>query len=234
MLASAQTLVDDFRQKLGKIEMLPRGILISEFFFLYATLGNNPPQRIIESGRALGQSTELLARFFPETQIISIELEAGHPDADKALARLKPYDNVTCLFGDARQLMLEHTQPQDICIIDGPKDFRALQLAFRTLQAHKPAACFVHDCYPTSVIRPFLNRYYPAAFFSDHAAFTEGYWKLNENFETKIALEDAGVLACLPNAEDIVWGCLNARRTWGRCKANIARSIRKRMGSTQS
>ena len=59
---------DDFKIATKNIDDEPRGILRSEAFFVRSLCGQNP-KRIIESGRARGQSTYLLAKSLPNTKI---------------------------------------------------------------------------------------------------------------------------------------------------------------------
>ena len=65
-----------------------KGILFEEAFFVYAGMGDTPPARILESGRARGQSTLLLARCFPDSQILSIEYDPNSEDVPVAEKRL--------------------------------------------------------------------------------------------------------------------------------------------------
>ena len=97
---------DDFKNATKNIDDEPRGILRSEAFFVRSLCGQNP-KRIIESGRARGQSTYLLAKSLPNTKIISIEYDKDSVDSQFALERLSECENVQCLFGDSRKLIPE-------------------------------------------------------------------------------------------------------------------------------
>ena len=55
-----------------------------------------------------------------------------------AAERLRESGNVECRFGDSLLLLPELVEAGDVVLIDGPKDFRALKLAFRLLRGGKP------------------------------------------------------------------------------------------------
>ena len=118
---------DEFKDATENIDDENRGILRSEAFFVRCLSGPSP-ERIIESGRARGQSTYLLAKSLPNTKIISIEYDKDSVDSQFALERLSKFENVQCLFGDSRKLIPELVEDGDIVLIDGPKDMDALNL----------------------------------------------------------------------------------------------------------
>ena len=175
------------------------GIWESEMFLFYATIQPLAPAQVLESGRARGKSTLILARCFPKARIISVELNSQVPNAAAAEAKLKPYENVELLYGDSREIMARRVQNGDAVLIDGPKGFRALKLALRLLHSGKPGAVFMHDCPPGSPVRDFLVRYWPGVFFGDNPLF-QRFQVLDEGRDP---LEQSrqrgyGVLACLP------------------------------------
>src|SRR4051812_48396074 len=147
------------------------GIWESEMFLFWATARPLGPAQVLESGRARGKSTLILARCFPEAHIVSVELNAQTPNAAAAEAKLKPCPNVELLYGDSRQLMATRLGNGDAVLIDGPKGFRALKLAVQLLRTGKPSVVFVHDCPPGSPVRDFLVRHWPGAFFGDDSLF---------------------------------------------------------------
>jgi predicted O-methyltransferase YrrM len=182
LLANADRFLPDFR---GTIDAMPRhergpGIFISEMFFFYCVVRPMNPPTILESGRDLGGSTLLLANCFPNTRIISVEFDAASPRAQTALQRLKPHRNIECLFGDSRELLPKLIQPGDPVLIDGPKEFRALKLALNLLHTGKPSAIFMHDFGAGLPWRRFLEKNWPAAFFSDHPEFLRRFGWLDD------------------------------------------------------
>src|SRR5437763_10072590 len=113
------------------------GIWESEMFLFYAAVAPCDPKQILESGRARGKSTLTLARCFPEARIISVELDRESATAAAAEAKLKPYPNVELLYGDSRTILPQRVQSGDAVLIDGPKEFRAIDLALQILRKGK-------------------------------------------------------------------------------------------------
>lgn len=160
--------VDQFNNIIEQIPYEEKGVLYSEIFFIWLCLRESKPNRILESGRARGQSTLLLSHCFPDTEIISVEFEEGTEDAKIANDRLSDRDNVTLLFGDSTERLQEIAQPGDIAFIDGPKGYRGLRLAVRMLSTHKIPYVFMHDTFPGSHERRYLEHRIPDTFYSDH------------------------------------------------------------------
>ncbi len=126
------------------------GIWESEMFLFYATIKPFAPKQILESGRARGKSTLILARCFPDARIISVEFDRQSENAVAAEAKLRPCANVELLYGDSREILPERLQNGDAILIDGPKDFRALKLGLDLMRTGKPSNVFIHDFPPNS------------------------------------------------------------------------------------
>lgn len=197
LLAAAPRHLDTYRERTAALENVEKGIRRSELFFLYAAVADDPPVRIVESGRARAQSTLVLSSLFPEAEIISIESDATSPDVAIAAERLQARGNVECLFGDSRVLLAQVVRAGDVVLIDGPKDFRAVKLALQLLAAGKPRAVFVHDLWEGSLARPFVERHLPSVFFSDAPAWLRAYMVLD--FKRR-------PIPPLPDARRIVYG----------------------------
>jgi len=181
----------------------PRGVRASELFFVYAaTAAIPPPRQILESGRARGQSTYLLGRCFPDTPVISVDVNPDHPDAQPALDYVRALPNVACLVGNGRRVLPELTLPGDVVVIDGPKEMRALRLAMHLLKVNRASLVFLHDCAVGTRIRRYLERHVPAAFFSDDAEFQEHYgWLdryLKRSDDGDVEGGELETFACLP------------------------------------
>src|SRR5262245_39644178 len=116
----ARASLEAFRARVASVPYERTGILYSEMFFLSVCAAAARPRRILESGRARGQSTLLLAIAFPELPVISIEHDPNSPDVPVAAARLQGRANVELRFGDATRLLPALAQPGDIALIDGP------------------------------------------------------------------------------------------------------------------
>jgi len=174
------------------------GIWESEMFLFYAAVKLFAPKQILESGRARAKSTLILARCFPNAQIVSVEYDRESENAAAAERKLKRERNVDLLYGDSRQILPKRLQAGDAVLIDGPKDLRALKLAVDLLRTEKPCAVFVHDFPPNSPQRKFVERNFPNAFFGDDPLF--------QRFQTLDVKRDPrpnpqrryGIFVCLP------------------------------------
>lgn len=158
---------DAFTRLTDGIPYERKGILYSEMFFLWLCANPLKPKRILESGRARGQSTLILSRIFPDAEILSIEFDRNSPDVPVAAARLKDCANVRQLFGDATKMLPEMLAPGDIVLIDGPKGFRGLRLALQLVGDSRPAIVFMHDTLANGPEREFLERHLPNTLYSD-------------------------------------------------------------------
>jgi predicted O-methyltransferase YrrM len=175
------------------------GIWESEMFLFYAAIKPFAPKQILESGRARGKSTLILAKCFPESRIVSVEYDRQAENASAAEAKLKPFSNVELLYGDSREILPERIQNGDAVLIDGPKDFRALRLAIDLLRTEKPCAIFIHDFPPGSRQRKFVERNFPSAFFGDDPLFAQ-FRSLDLGRDPRAGhAHDYGVFVCLPS-----------------------------------
>src|SRR5438132_9686514 len=129
VVEQAESLLPEYREIIGTIppEAGFGGIWESEMFLFYAAVKPFAPKQILESGRARGKSTLILARCFPESRIISVEYDRQSENAPAAEAKLENESNVDLLYGDSRAILPERLQTGDAVLIDGPKDFRALK-----------------------------------------------------------------------------------------------------------
>jgi hypothetical protein len=130
-------------------------------------------RRLIESGRARGQSTLMLSLALPDREIVSIEFDRNSPDVPVAEARLRGRKNVTLLYGDARSLLPEMVREGDVVLIDGPKGFRSVRLAITLLASGRVSHVFVHDLSVGTPERNFINSNFPEALFSDCRDYAE-------------------------------------------------------------
>lgn len=211
LLRDAQAAHAEFGRLIADIPYERKGILFSEMYFFWLCARTVEPRRILESGRARGQSTLILSHCFPDAEILSVEYDRNSPDVAVATERLKGRDNVTQLFGDATRLLPAMAQTGDVVLIDGPKGYRGLRLALRLLAKGKTPLVFVHDTATGSRERRYLSRRMPEAVYSDLPAFAEvahpldqGAWdELPEaNRWTPAGAPAAGYgfsLACLPH-----------------------------------
>jgi hypothetical protein len=195
----ADELLPEYRRIISSIppEAGYGGIWESEMFLFYAAVKPFAPTQILESGRARGKSTLILARCFPESRIVSVEYDRQSENAPAAEAKLKNESNVDLLYGDSREILPQQLQNGDAVLIDGPKDFRAIKLAVDLLRTAKPCTVFVHDFPPNSPQRRFVERNFPAAFFGDDRLFARFQILDNERDPRPNPQRRYGIFACL-------------------------------------
>ena len=169
----ARALLPQLRDRIAGAGYEPAGVPNSEILFLLACLQGAPFTRLIESGRARGQSTLTLSLALPDKEIVSIERDKDSPNVAVANERLRDRKNVTLLFGDARRLLPGMVRPGDVVLIDGPKEFRAVRLAIMLLATGKVSSVFVHDLTIETPERAFVSRHFPEARFSDWRGFKD-------------------------------------------------------------
>ena len=151
------------------------GILYSEMLFLKLCLEGTPFGRMIKSGTSRGQSTLLLSSIFPDTEIISVEINADDNHAF-AIQRCRDKTNVTFVTGNSRLLLPNLVQPDDVVVIDGPKGWSALYLALKILAKTRPSHVFIHDVKLNdrrAALRRFIQRSFPEAYFSDARSYAQ-------------------------------------------------------------
>ena len=179
LLGEAESLLPHYLEATAGLSHAAKGIRRSELFFFYAITAPLRPVRIIESGRARAQSTLVLARLFPGTPIVSLESNPDSADVAVAAERLRNWSNVEARFGDSLVLLPALVGAGDVVLIDGPKDLRALKLAFRLLASNRAAAVFVHDLWLGSGARNFVDHHMPHALLSDNPNWVERYARLD-------------------------------------------------------
>ncbi len=225
LLASAEHLLSRYREIISAIppEAGFGGIWESEMFLFYAAVQPLAPKQILESGRARGKSTMILASGFPESQIVSVEFDRTSPNAAAAEEKLQSFSNVELLYGDSREILPKRLQPGDAILIDGPKEFRALELAVDLMATGQPSVIFMHDFPPNSLWRKFVERYWPQALFGDDPAFAP-FQKLDQERDPRPPTHRRGygIFAILPGRLPASAGSL-------RCKMLLTRLFRRVM-----
>jgi hypothetical protein len=173
-LQSAAPLEERFLPIAREVKRSGKGVRPSEMFFACAGIAAVDPPLILESGTATGQSTWQTARLFPDKNIITWDLPDS-PLAEKARKRLGDCDNVEIRHGDSRREIAAEARPGVPVIIDGPKSFRALRMAFELLSTGNPPAVYIHDFRRGLPERRFLEKFCPEAFYSDDPAWVWHY-----------------------------------------------------------
>lgn len=172
----------DVLQQIASESYEPRGILHSEMALIIHTVRRLGVQVVIESGRARGQSTYLLAKYLPEVEVISLEFRQTG-DEEFAVQRLAGFGNVSLQFGDARQalpILAAASAPRPTAILcDGPKGAAAVDLLAQCFQFGHVKAGFIHDMRALDHGKPSPHRAaalatFPDARFSDDPRLVAG------------------------------------------------------------
>lgn len=172
-----------FEKEIEGIEYQLRGVLNSEALLLAAITEAMDVELIIESGRARGYSTKILAEFFndnPKLEIASIDFDKYSKDAKYSEKEMAEYNNVSLLYGDAHQLAPALATKDCIVFIDGPKGDEALLLSIELLKNKNVKAVCVHDLHQSTFHRDICSMIFNNTFFSDNQDFVEKFSYLDK------------------------------------------------------
>lgn len=159
-----------------------RGIIHSEMALILHTCRRLGIEAVVESGRARGQSTYMLAKYLPHAQIISIEFRTS-TDQAFGIERVKDFANVTLIEGDGRialPLLARNSAPKLTAVLcDGPKGAAAVEVVQHCFTWPHVRIGFVHDMSPLDHRQPSAKRAaalaaFPNAKFSDDHRLVAG------------------------------------------------------------
>jgi hypothetical protein len=180
------------REELGAESYETRGVFNSEMAAILAVSTTLGIDMIVESGRARGQSTRILAKYLASTGVALHSFErARNADTEHADRQLAGAPNTTLHYGDARiaipTLLAGTTAKRIAVLIDGPKGRKALDL-LDAARAANPAVVvgFVHDLSRREDGHPNYARHaaeadYAGAFFTDDEAYVAATRHLDAN-----------------------------------------------------
>lgn len=176
---------------IGQQPYEPKGIFNSEMAAVIAMALAMGVDTFIESGRARGHSTLLLARHLGLAGIAIDSFDrARDANAEYAEAKLASFPNLHLHYGDSRLAIPEFLAGlggrRIALLIDGPKDRKAFNLLSDCLiRSDAIAVAFVHDLarlqggVPTEG-RGYAERWFEDPFFTDDAEFVERFGSLDE------------------------------------------------------
>ncbi len=169
-----------------------RGILNSEMLAACATAQALGADVVIESGRARGQSTRTLARYFQgtRTKIISVELERD-ADALYAESHLKEFAHVELIYGNAFKLLPglldRHANQRVALLMDGPKGLPAIELIERSFASHQNVVvAFLHDTRRQTPQRDHLESGGYRVFLTDDEDYVAAFKHLDRDCAPKV------------------------------------------------
>jgi len=175
--------VDEFNKKINKLKYEIKGIFNSEMLLFSALATYFNTNTIIESGRARGYSTLVLAQYFEHRpiQIISVECDTGSEDVVIANKKLNKYPNVYLLFGDSFKVLPKYLKTPCCVLIDGPKGDGALLLALKLLRYKTVKLVAIHDVHYLSPHRKIMQKLFRHTFFSDDIDFVRNFKYLDKS-----------------------------------------------------
>ena len=170
------------RDELAAESYETRGVFNSEMAAILAVCTALGVDLFVESGRARGQSTRILAKYLATAGVALHSFErARNADTEHADRNLAGAPNTTLHFGDARRaipdLLAGSSAKRIAVLVDGPKGRKALDLLDAARAANPNVVVgFVHDLSRREDGHPNYARRaaetdYPAPFFTDDEDF---------------------------------------------------------------
>lgn len=181
IIDTSASLESDFITTLKGEKYQLRGILNSEALLIIAVAEYYGVKHIIESGRARGHSTNLLAKYFTgsDTKITSIDLDKHSPDAHYSEEYLKRYQNLALIYGDSFTLIKEQVEEDCVVFIDGPKGEAAIRLCSDLLKDKRVKAVLIHDLHQNVFTRNICELIFTNTFYSDDSEYVERFKSLD-------------------------------------------------------
>ena len=177
ILEEAKKYVGEFHQILQDEKFQSRGIINSEALLLITLIQYYDVENFIESGRARGYSTNLIAKYFKGTniKITSIDFDEKSEDAKYSEKLLTKYPNVNLIYGDSQKIIESEVKENCVVFIDGPKGDEAIQLGARLLKNKLVKAVAIHDLPKDTWNRDICETIFSDYFFSDDTSFVREF-----------------------------------------------------------
>lgn len=174
---------DKFQVATKNVAYETKGIINSEMLLFFGISEYLKVRRIIESGRARGQSTKITAEYFKDEpiDIFSIEKDKYTKDTLIALDRLKKYKKLHLLYGKSEKIIPSLTIKPCTILIDGPKGDAAINLALQLVNNKNIKAIFIHDVHRDSPHREIIENIFTSTYFSDNEVFVEFFQDLDKS-----------------------------------------------------
>lgn len=167
-------------QSIQKFES--KGIFNSEMLLFISLVKYFGIKLIIESGRAKGQSSQIIALSCKNSsyKIYSIEAETYSPDIKVAFNNLKNFKNLNLLFGNSFNIIPKLITEECCILIDGPKGAGAIRLAKILIEKPLVKAIFIHDLHKDSPYRLFAEKIFNNCFFTDDLDYIKKFRHLDQ------------------------------------------------------
>ena len=192
ILQTAEKLSPKFEKASEKTSYQLRGILNSEALLLATITAAMNVGLFVESGRARGYSTKLLADFFnhrSDLEIASIDFDKYSEDSQYSEKVLESYKNVSLIYGDTHKIISNLITEDCVVFIDGPKGDEALLLAANLLERKEVKAICIHDLHKNTFHRDICEIIFNNTFFSDDKDFVNLFSGLDQDCWKKMDSE---------------------------------------------
>ncbi|MBN1803417.1 MAG: hypothetical protein JW891_18040 [Candidatus Lokiarchaeota archaeon] len=171
-----------FEKNVANIGYELKGICNSEMLLFVSIIQYFQVKLIIESGRASGYSTKIIAANFNSSnqEIYSIEYLKYTKDSIQSHENLFGYKNLHLIYGDSNKIIPKLINRECCVLIDGPKDDAAIKLAVRIMKNSFVKAVFIHDMDKESNHRTWMERIFKNIFFTDDTSYVNAFKHLDE------------------------------------------------------
>ncbi len=176
--------IEDFVEVSSGEMYQKRGIFSSEALLLISIAKYFNVPHIIESGRARGYSTNLMAKFFQKdssVNITSIDFDQESEDAKYSESYLSKYNNLNLIYGDSCKLIDTQIEEDCVVFIDGPKGDKAIQLGAFLLKDPRVKAVAIHDLHKNTWHRNICQEIFTDNFFSDDKDYVDTFQYLDKD-----------------------------------------------------
>lgn len=158
-----------------------KGIFHSELLMAITIIGEYHPEQVIESGRARGQSTEIIARYCGRRNIEfhSVEINKESEDVIIAEKRLEELP-VKLHYGDSFELIPKLIgDKKTFVLIDGPKGKKMWELSETVLNFPNVLGTLLHDTPQGTWIRDMIKKRGPHI-TSDNSEYVKRFRHLDK------------------------------------------------------
>ncbi|MFT7616187.1 MAG: hypothetical protein ACI8Y7_001016 [Candidatus Woesearchaeota archaeon] len=174
-----------FVKRCGKIRYELKGMFNSELLAVAALIDTHNVDCIIESVRARGHSTEVIASYFSKIPIHSVDYDKNQKGVVYSEKRLKHFSNLRFHYGDSFDVVpriLRRVKAKSVAVvIDGPKGEDAILLALQLATFKQVKIIFIHDLAQSEFERYIAESIFEGSLYTDHVDFVKQFQSLDDD-----------------------------------------------------
>lgn len=146
---------------------------------------------VIESGRARGVSTEILARYFEGTDVdfLSFEVRQASSEEQRARERTLGLRGANLLYGDSQDVVPHIQEVRTGVLVDGPKNHDAIRMIAGLLEQENFPVVAKHGEYKGRLQRGITEALFNYGRYSDNTAWVEEF----NHLDNEITFIDGGL-----------------------------------------